>query len=63
VVVSDDAPEEKLRRRGAKSGPGTGFAKDIVPWRKPISRSGRLGIVASPCQPTVVCEGSSLWSQ
>jgi predicted nucleotidyltransferase len=35
VVVPDDAPDEK-RRLGAvrRAVRGTGFAKDIVPWRK-----------------------------
>ncbi|MGA3042994.1 MAG: nucleotidyltransferase domain-containing protein [Bryobacteraceae bacterium] len=57
VVVSDDAPEEKLRPGAGRSAVrGTGFAKDIVPWRKtdfenraawvrtslPVVREGRL---------------------
>ena len=37
VVIRDDTPEERLRPGAVrKAERGTGFARDIVPWRKTV---------------------------
>jgi hypothetical protein len=42
VVVPDDTPEDKLRPgAGRRAVWGTGFAKDIEPWRKTDFRAAR----------------------
>jgi len=44
VVVPDDAPEDRLRPGAArKVVRGTGFSKDVVPWRKTDFEAGGLG--------------------
>ena len=61
VVAPDDLPEEKLRsgavRRAVR---GTGFAKDIVPWRK-TDFEERAAWVAASLPATVVREGRLLY--
>lgn len=61
VVVPDDAPAEQLRPgavRGAVR--GTGFAKDIVPWRK-TDFERRAAWVKASLPVTVVREGKILY--
>jgi uncharacterized protein len=54
VVVPDDAPEDKLRPgAGRRAVRGTGFAKDIVPWRK-TDFEDRAAWVKSSLPATVV---------
>ena len=61
VVVSDDVPEEKLRPgAGRRAVRGTGFAKDIVPWRKTDFEERAAWVVAS-LPATVVREGRLLY--
>jgi hypothetical protein len=61
VVVSDDAPEEILRPgAGRRAVRGTGFAKDIVPWRKTDFEERAAWVVAS-LPATVVREGRLLY--
>jgi hypothetical protein len=61
VVVSDDAPEEKLRPgAGRRAVRGTGFAKDIVPWRQTDFEERAAWVVAS-LPATVVREGRLLY--
>jgi hypothetical protein len=61
VVVSDDAPEEKLRPgAGRRAVRGTGFAKDIVPWRRTDFEERAAWVVAS-LPATVVREGRLLY--
>jgi predicted nucleotidyltransferase len=60
VVIPDDAPEEQLRPGAArKAVRGTGFAKDIVPWRK-TDFEERAAWVAASLPATVVREGKLL---
>jgi predicted nucleotidyltransferase len=61
VVVPDDAPEDKLRSAaGRRAVRGTGFAKDIVPWRK-TDFENRAAWVRSSLPATVVREGKLLY--
>ena len=61
VVVPDDTPEEKLRPgAGRRAVRGTGFAKDIVPWRKTDFEERAAWVVAS-LPATVVREGRLLY--
>ena len=61
VVVPDDAPEDKLRPgAGRKAVRGTGFAKDIVPWRK-TDFEERAAWVRASLPATVVREGRLLY--
>jgi predicted nucleotidyltransferase len=61
VVVQDDAPEEQLRPgAGRKAVRGTGFAKDIVPWRK-TDFEERAAWVRASLPATVVREGRLLY--
>ena len=61
VVVPDDAPEEKLRPGAARRAVrGTGFAKDIVPWRK-TDFEERAAWVRASLPATVVREGRLLY--
>lgn len=54
VVVPDDVPDDKLRPgAGRKAVRGTGFAKDIVPWRKSDFEE-RAAWVRHPC-PQPLC--------
>jgi predicted nucleotidyltransferase len=61
VVVPDNVPEEKLRpgavRRAVR---GTGFAKDILPWRK-TDFEERAAWVKASLPATVVREGRLLY--
>jgi predicted nucleotidyltransferase len=61
VVIPDDAPDEQLRpgaaRRAAR---GTGFVKDIVPWRK-TDYEERAAWVRASLPATVVREGKLLY--
>src|ERR1035438_6922554 len=61
VVVPDDAPEDKLRPgAGRRPVRGTGFAKDIVPWRKTDFEERGLGS-GHPCRPpSCAREGCSM---
>ena len=61
VVVPDDAPEDKLRPgAGRRAVRGTGFAKDIVPWRK-TDFEERAAWVTASLPATVVREGRLLY--
>jgi hypothetical protein len=61
VVVPDDAPEDKLNPgAGRRAVWGTGFAKDIVPWRK-SDFEDRAAWVKSSLPATVVREGKLLY--
>ena len=61
VVVPDDAPEDKLRPgAGRRAARGTGFAKDIVPWRK-TDFEQRAAWVTASLPATVVREGRLLY--
>jgi uncharacterized protein len=61
VVVQDDVPEDKLRPgAGRRAVRGTGFAKDIVPWRKTDFEERAAWVVAS-LPATVVREGRLLY--
>ena len=61
VVVPDDAAEDKLRPgAGRRAVRGTGFAKDIVPWRK-TDFEDRAAWVRSSLPATVVREGRLLY--
>ena len=61
VVVPDDAPEDQLRPgAGRRAVRGTGFAKDIVPWRK-TDFEDRAAWVRSSLPATVVREGRLLY--
>ena len=61
VVVPDDAPDAKLRPgAGRRAVRGTGFAKDIVPWRK-TDFEERAAWVRSSLPATVVREGRLLY--
>ena len=62
VVIPDDAPEEKVRPgAGRRAVHGTGFAKDIVPWRKTDFEERAAGVKAS-LPATVVREGRLLYA-
>ena len=61
VVIPDDAPAEQLRPGAArKAVRGTGFAKDIVPWRK-TDFDERAARVRASLPATVVREGRLLY--
>jgi predicted nucleotidyltransferase len=61
VVIPDDAPEEQLRPGVARNAMrGTGFAKDIVPWRK-TDFEERAAWVRASLPATVVREGRLLY--
>src|SRR5450432_2911036 len=61
VVVPDDTPEDKLRPgAGRRAVRGTGFAKDIVPWRK-TDFEERAAWVTTSLPATVVREGRLLY--
>ncbi len=61
VVVPDDLPEEKLRPGAARRAVrGTGFAKDIVPWRK-TDFEQRAAWVRTSLPAIVVSEGRLLY--
>jgi predicted nucleotidyltransferase len=61
VVVPDDIPEEKLRPGAARHAVrGTGFAKDIVPWRR-TDFEERAAWVVTSLPATVVREGRVLY--
>jgi hypothetical protein len=61
VVVPDDAPEDQLHPgAGRRAVRGTGFAKDIVPWRK-TDFDDRAAWVRSSLPATVVREGRLLY--
>ncbi|MGO4883175.1 MAG: nucleotidyltransferase domain-containing protein [Bryobacteraceae bacterium] len=61
VVVPDDAPENKLHPgAGRRAVLGTGFAKDVVPWRK-TDFEERAAWVKSSLPATVVREGRLLY--
>ena len=61
VVVPDDVPEDKLRPgAGQRAVRGTGFAKDIVPWRK-TDFEERAAWVTASLPATVVREGRLLY--
>lgn len=61
VVVPDDAPENKLHPgAGRRVVLGTGFAKDVVPWRK-TDFEERAAWVKSSLPATVVREGRLLY--
>jgi predicted nucleotidyltransferase len=61
VVIPDDAPDEQLRPGAArKAARGTGFAKDIVPWRK-TDFEERAAWVKTSLPATVVREGKLLY--
>jgi len=61
VVVPDDVPEDKLRHgAGRRAVRGTGFAKDIVPWRK-TDFEERAAWVRTSLPATVVREGRLLY--
>ncbi|MBZ5725410.1 MAG: nucleotidyltransferase domain-containing protein [Acidobacteriia bacterium] len=60
VVVPDDVPAEKLRPGAGRAVRGTGFAKDIVPWRKTDFEERAAWVVAS-LPATVVREGRLLY--
>jgi len=61
VVVPDDAPEDKLRPgAGRRAVRGTGFAKDIVPWRR-TDFEERAAWVRTSLPATVVREGKLLY--
>ena len=61
VVVPDDVPEDKLRPgAGRRAVRGTGFAKDIVPWRKTDFQE-RAAWVRASLPATVVREGRLLY--
>jgi len=62
VVVPDDVPDDKLRPgAGRRAVRGTGFAKDIVPWRK-TDFEDRAAWVRSSLPATVVREGRLLYA-
>jgi uncharacterized protein len=61
VVVPDDIPEDRLRPGIVrKTVRGTGFAKDIVPWRQ-SDFDERAAWVKSSLPATVVREGKLLY--
>ena len=61
VVVPDEVPEEKLRSGEARRAVrGTGYAKDIVPWRKTDFEQRAAWVVAS-LPATVLREGKLLY--
>lgn len=61
VVVPDDAPEDKLRAgAGRRAVRGTGFAKDIVPWRQ-TDFEERAAWVKASLPATVVREGRLIY--
>jgi predicted nucleotidyltransferase len=61
VVIPDDAPDEQLRPGAArKAVRGTGFSKDIVPWRI-TDFERRAALVNASLPATVVREGRSLY--
>jgi predicted nucleotidyltransferase len=61
VVVPDDAPEDRLSPgAGRRAVRGTGFAKDIVPWRR-ADFEERAAWVRSSLPATVVREGRLLY--
>lgn len=61
VVVPDHTPEDKLRPgAGRRAVRGTGFAKDIVAWRK-TDFEDRAAWVRSSLPATVVREGKLLY--
>ena len=61
VVVPDDIPEEKLRSGAVYTAVlGTGFAKDIVPWRQTDFEARARWVVAS-LPATVIREGKLLY--
>ena len=61
VVVPDDVSEEKLRPGAVRRAlGGTGFAKDIVPWRK-TDFEQRAAWVKASLPATVVCEGKLVY--
>jgi len=61
VVVPDDSPDDKLRPgAGRRAVRGTGFAKDIVPWRK-TDFEQRAAWVKASLPATVMREGRLLY--
>lgn len=61
VVVPDDVPVERmLPGAGRRAVRGTGFAKDIVPWRK-TDFEERAAWVRTSLPATVVREGRVLY--
>lgn len=61
VVIPDDAPEDQLRPGAArKAVRGTGFPKDIVPWRK-TDFEERAAWVRASLPATVIREGKLLY--
>jgi predicted nucleotidyltransferase len=61
VVVPDDSPDDKLRPgAGRRAVRGTGFAKDIVPWRE-TDFEQRAAWVKASLPATVVREGRLLY--
>ena len=61
VVVPDDIAEDKLRSGAVYSAvSGTGFPKDIVPWRK-TDFDVRARWVAASLPATVIREGKLLY--
>jgi hypothetical protein len=62
VVIPDEAHDEQLRPGvGRKAVRGTGFAKDIVPWRKTDFQE-RAAWVRASHPVTVVREGRLLYA-